>query len=69
MFVLLLIFTILILSANEAQTKVLMSGYKCYGLFKDCTVDICADMTEEVAAGTSPLPPCPVGVSVRWIVQ
>ena len=27
MFVLLLIFTILILSANEAQTKVLMSGY------------------------------------------
>ncbi len=56
-FVSFVVFTILILSANEAQTKVLMSGYKCYGFFKDCTVDICADMTEEVAMGASALPP------------
>ena len=57
MFVMCVVGAILVLSANEAQTKVLMSGYKCYGFFKDCTVDICADMTSEVAMGTDPLPP------------
>ena len=57
MFVLSIVATVLVLSANESQTKILMSGYKCYGFFKDCTVDICADMTMDVAMGTDPLPP------------
>jgi hypothetical protein len=57
MFVLMVVATVLILSANEAQTKILMSGYKCYGFFKDCTVDICAEMTQDVAMGVSAVPP------------
>jgi hypothetical protein len=57
LFVLGVVALVLVLSANEAQTRVLMSGYKCYGFFKDCQLDICAEMTEEVAMGTSAVPP------------
>jgi len=47
----------LTITQNESQVKVLMSGYKCYGFWKDCTVDKCLDMPVDVAVGTNPLPP------------
>jgi hypothetical protein len=47
---------VLIISANERQVKVLMSGYKCYGFWKTCTVDKCLDMPMDVAMGSKPLP-------------
>ncbi len=48
---------ILTLMQNESQVKTLMSGYKCYGFWKDCTVDKCLDMDWSVAMGTEALPP------------
>ena len=73
LFILGVVALVLILSANEAQTRVLMSGYKCYGFFKDCTLDICAEMTEDVAMGTASIPPlsswrkCTLDSSVKLI--
>lgn len=70
-FVLIVVAFCIVMSANEAQTKVMMSGYKCYGLFKDCTVDICADMDPRVAPGDLPLPaladwrPCTLASTVK----
>ena len=52
-FVLVVVAFALVMSVNESQTKVMMSSYKCYGLFKDCTVDICAEMDPAVASGDS----------------
>ena len=46
-----------LMSYNESQTKILLSGYKCYGLFKDCTVWTCAEVPDNVATGVAPLTP------------
>ena len=34
-----------------------MSGYKCYGFFKTCEIDICVDMPVGVSDGSVPVPP------------
>ena len=47
----------MIYAQNESQVKVLMSGYKCYGWWKTCTVDKCLDMPVSTALGDQPLPP------------
>lgn len=54
-FVLIVLAFCMVMSINESQTKIMMSGYKCYGLFKDCTVDICAEMDPAVASGEIPV--------------
>ena len=70
-FIIIVVAFCIVMSANEAQTKVLMSGYKCYGLFKDCTVDICADMDPRVAPGDIAIPaladwkPCTLASTVK----
>jgi len=43
----------IVFSTSEAKTEVMMSNYKCYGLFKTCTVDICAESQPEVALGVA----------------
>lgn len=54
-FILIVIAFAFVMSSNETSTKIMMSGYKCYGLFKECTVDICAEVDPLVAPGLVPL--------------
>jgi hypothetical protein len=49
-------FTVTII-ANEVVTPVTLSGYKCYGFFRTCDLNVCIEMPKTVANGTESFPP------------
>jgi hypothetical protein len=48
---------ILVVLSNEVQTKEGIYGYKCYGFFKSCDLDVCMDVSSSTALGLAPLQP------------
>jgi hypothetical protein len=61
------------LGASESLTPQGISDYSCDGFFRKCSVSVCVDLKEDVANGTSSLPPihtwqpCELSSTVKMI--
>ena len=48
---------VMVIIANEAQTKIGIFGFKCYGFFRKCELEVCVGVEYDTALGLAPLKP------------